>query len=71
MSGIVRQCLNRFFPTSAVARPEEGFTLREAGFPGPVLVLGLWPLEQAGEVVRAGLECVVAQKEAVAPLAAS
>jgi alanine racemase len=58
-------------PGVAVARPEEGLALRAAGFQAPVLVLGLWPLEQAAEVVRAGLDCVVAQAEAVAALAAA
>src|SRR3954447_22560121 len=51
-----------------VAVPEEGFALREAGIRDRILVLGLSPIEQAREVVAAGLVSVVSDEAAVAAL---
>ena len=68
---VARAAVAEGCPGVAVALPEEGFALREAGFQAPVLVLGLWPPDQAPEVTRARLACVVAQEEALGPLAAA
>src|SRR5207253_10155247 len=43
--------------------------LRDAGFRERIVVLGLWPPQQAEEVVRADLESVVSAGEAVEALA--
>jgi alanine racemase len=52
----------------AVALPEEGIELREAGIGGPILVLTPWASDQAGDLVRADLSPVVCGEPHVAAL---
>lgn len=55
----------------AVARPEEGAELRDAGHTGRILVLGLSLPEDAGLIVEHGLEPVISRRETLQALASA
>ena len=68
---VARAALSAGATWLGVAIPEEGVILREAGFTGPILVLGPCPSDQTGLPAAYGLEQCVSDASQIEPLSAA